>query len=145
VTEDTGAFKYNTAIATMMEFVNSLEAGKQPSGEEIRTLLKLLAPYTPFITEELWERVEGEGVASIHTQPWPVFDASALVSETTTLVVQVNGRLRDRITVASDATDEQIREAARSAPNAKRAVGDAVVRQVVIVPGRLVNIVTKSV
>ena len=144
VTEDTGAFKYNTAIATMMEFVNGLEARKQPSGEEIRTLLKLLAPYAPFITAELWEQIEGSGAASVHIQSWPAFDASALVSETTTLVVQVNGRLRDRITVASDATDEQIREAARFAPNAKRAVGDAAVRQVVIVPGRLVNIVTKS-
>jgi leucyl-tRNA synthetase len=142
VTEDTGAFKYNTAIATLMEYVNGLESRKQPSREELRALLKLLAPYAPFITEELWERVEGVGVASIHTQSWPTFDPSALVSETVTLVVQVNGRLRDRITVASDATDEQIRATAEAAPNARRAVGDAAVRQVVIVPGRLVNIVT---
>jgi leucyl-tRNA synthetase len=142
VTEDTGAFKYNTAIATLMEYVNGLEARKQPSREELRALLKLLAPYAPFITEELWERIEGAGVASIHTQPWPKFDPSALVSETVTLVVQVNGRLRDRVTVASDATEEQIRAAAEAAPNARRAVGEASVRQVVIVPGRLVNIVT---
>jgi leucyl-tRNA synthetase len=142
VTEDTGAFKYNTAIATLMEYVNRLEARKQPSREELRALLKLLAPYAPFITEELWERVEGAGAASIHTQPWPKFDPGALVSETVTLVVQVNGRLRDRVTVASDATEEQIRAAAGAAPNARRAVGEAAVRQVVIVPGRLVNIVT---
>jgi leucyl-tRNA synthetase len=108
----------------------------------MRTLLKLLAPYAPFITDELWERIEGADAASIHTQSWPVFDASALASETMTLVVQVNGRLRDRITVASDASDAQIREAAEAAPNARRAVGDAAVRQVVIVPNRLVNIVT---
>ncbi|HEU4785719.1 MAG TPA: hypothetical protein VFS83_20430, partial [Ktedonobacterales bacterium] len=82
--------------------------------------------------------------ASIHTQPWPKFDPSALVSETVTMVVQVNGRLRDRITVASNATEEQIRAAAEAAPNARRAVGDAAARQVVIVPGRLVNIVTEG-
>ncbi len=64
------------------------------------------------------------------------------MSETVTLVVQVNGRLRDRITVAADATDEQIRAAAEAAPNARRAIGGGTVRQVVIVPGRLVNIVT---
>ncbi len=142
VTEDTGAFKYNTAIATLMEYVNGLEARKQPSREELRALVKLLAPYAPFITEELWERIEGASVASIHTQPWPSFDPNALVSETVTMVVQVNGRLRDRITVATNATDEQVRAAAAAAPNVRRAVGAASVRQVVIVPGRLVNIVT---
>src|SRR5262249_2382422 len=78
VTEDTGVFKYNTAIATLMEYVNGLEARGQASREEMRRLLKLLAPYAPFIAEELWERIEGEGVASIHTQNWPTFDASAL-------------------------------------------------------------------
>src|SRR6185312_1281763 len=142
VTEDTGAFKYHTTIATLMEYDDGLEARKQPSREELRALVKLLAPYAPFITEELWERIEGAGVASIHTQSWPSFDPNALVSETVTMVVQVNGRLRDRITVATNATDERIRAAAEAAPNVRRAVGDASVRQVVIVPGRLVNIVT---
>lgn len=143
MTDDTGAFKYNTAIATLMEYLNGLEARKQPTREELRTLLKLLAPYAPFITEELWERIEGPGVASIHKQPWPTFDPNALQRETMTLVVQVNGRLRDRISVASDASDEQIRETAEAAPNAQRAIGGVAVRQVVIVPGRLVNIVTR--
>jgi leucyl-tRNA synthetase len=143
VTEDTGAFKYNTAIATLMEYVNGLEARKQPSVEEVRVLLKLLAPYAPFITEELWGRIDGENVGSIHSQSWPEVDPSALESEAMTLVVQVNGRLRDRITVASDFTDEQIREAVTLAPNARRAIGEAAVLRVVIVPGRLVNIVTE--
>ena len=143
VTEDTGAFKYNTAIATLMEYVNGLEARGRPSREELRALLKLLAPYAPFMTEELWERIEGQGAASIHTQSWPTFDASALRSEIVTMVVQVNGRLRDRVTVATDASDEQIRAAAEAAPNAQRAIGGDAVRQVVIVPGRLVNIVTE--
>jgi leucyl-tRNA synthetase len=144
VTEDTGAFKYNTAIATMMEYVNGLEARNQISREESRTLLKLLAPYAPFITEELWERIEGTGAGSIHTQTWPEFDATALRTETITMVVQVNGRLRDRIIVAADAADEAVRAAAEAAPNARRAIGDSPVRQVVVVPGRLINIVTSE-
>jgi leucyl-tRNA synthetase len=144
VTDDTGSFKYNTAIATMMEYVNGLEARNYPSREESRTLLKLLAPYAPFITEELWERIEGTEAGSIHAQAWPEFDANALRTESITMVVQVNGRLRDRITVAADAADETIRAAAEAAPNARRAIGDAPVRQVVIVPGRLVNIVTSE-
>jgi leucyl-tRNA synthetase len=144
VTEDTGAFRYNTAIATLMEYLNGLEARKATKREELRALLKLLAPYAPFITEELWEHMEGPGVASIHTQPWPDFDPEALRSETLTLVVQVNGRLRDRITVDSDASEAQIRAAAAAAPNAKRAIGGDPVRQVVVVPGRLVNIVTEG-
>ncbi|HEX6540480.1 MAG TPA: leucine--tRNA ligase [Ktedonobacterales bacterium] len=142
MTEDTGAFKYNTAIATMMEYVNGLEARGRPTRAELRTLLKLLAPYTPFITEELWEHIEGPDATSIHTQSWPTFDPDALRSAMVTLVVQVNGRLRDRITVAADATEDQIRAAAEGAPNARRAIGGAPVRQMVVVPGRLVNIVT---
>ena len=143
VTEDTAAFRYNTAIAALMEYLNGLEARQQPTREELRTLLKLLAPYAPFITEELWERLEGPNAASIHVQPWPAFDAEALRTETVTLVAQVNGRLRDRITVAADASEAEIREAALAAPNSRRAIGEKAVRQAVIVPGRLVNIVTE--
>jgi leucyl-tRNA synthetase len=142
VTDDSAAFKYNTAIAALMEYSSGLESGKQPARDELRTLLKLLAPYAPFITEELWERLEGAGAASIHAQSWPTVDASALRSETVTMMVQVNGRLRDRITIATDASDEQIRETATTAPNAQRAIGEDAVRKVIIVPGRLVNIVT---
>ena len=144
VTEDTGAFRYNTAIATLMEYLNSLEAQTKPTREEARTLLKLLAPYAPFITEELWERIEGPGAASIHAQPWPEFDPDALRTETMMLVVQVNGRLRDRITVASDADEAHIRQTATAASNARRAIAGKPIRQVVIVPGRLVNIVTEQ-
>ncbi|HST90081.1 MAG TPA: leucine--tRNA ligase [Ktedonobacterales bacterium] len=142
VTDDTAAFKYNTAIAALMKYLNELET--RPASvtrAEVRALVTLLAPFAPFIAEELWHALGGGG--SVHAQPWPPVDEAALRAESVTLVVQVDGRMRDRITIAADASEEAIRAAALAAPNVARFVaGAAEVRGVVIVPGRLVNVVT---
>ena len=142
VSEDIAALKYNTAVAALMEYLNSLEArqSESVSREEMRTLLLLLAPLAPYITEELWERLGEQG--SIHTASWPVYDAGAIRAETMTLAVQVNGRLRGRIEVAHDTPEEEIRRLAMMVPQVQAFMAGKPVSRVIYVPGRLVNVVT---
>ncbi|WIG61672.1 MAG: Leucyl-tRNA synthetase [Ktedonobacterales bacterium] len=140
VTVDTEALKYNTAIAALMKYLNGLERAEQVTRAESETLLLLLAPFAPFVTDELWHRLGHR--SSIHTQRWPEVDASALRAETLTIIVQVNGRMRDRVEVAAEATEAEVTQMARDAEKARRAIGDAPIRQVIYVPERLVNIVT---
>ncbi|HEV7127738.1 MAG TPA: leucine--tRNA ligase, partial [Ktedonobacterales bacterium] len=140
VTEDTEALKYNTAIAALMEYLNALEASNEPRREEVEGFLCLLAPYAPFMTEELWERIGGD--YSIHQHPWPTYDPAALLTATVTIVVQVNGRMRDRIEVPADASEAQVVAQAQTAPNVARHLEGQSVRQVIYIPGRLVNVVT---
>ena len=141
VSEDIAVLKYNTAVAALMEYLNSLEARQSIAREELRTLLLLLAPMAPYITEELWERLRQEG--SIHTASWPVYDVEAIRSEIMTLAVQVNGRLRGRIEVAHDTPEEEIRRLAVMVPQVQSFIGGKQVSRVIYVPGRLVNVVTE--
>jgi leucyl-tRNA synthetase len=140
VTEETEALKYNTGIAALMEYLNVLEARNAPHREEVETFLKLLAPYTPYIAEELWERIGGE--YSIHQQAWPEYDTALLRTATMTIVVQVDGHVRDRIKVPSEADAEEVQQLAQLAPNVAHHLEGRMVRNVVYVPGRLVNVVT---
>ena len=140
VTEDIAALKYNTAIAALMEYVNALEARQEVTREEVETLLRLLAPLAPYLTEELWERLGHQ--TSIHTAPWPTFDAASIQTDVMTILVQVNGRLRDRIEISSTASEEEIKWQALNAGKVQRFVVGQNVSRVVYVPGRLVNIVT---
>ena len=140
VTEDLAALKYNTAVAALMEFLNSLETRQAIAREELHTLLLLLAPMAPFITEELWQRLGYH--SSIHTASWPSFDPEAIEAETMILPVQVNGRVRGRIEVAQDTPEEEIKRQALLVPKVQQFIADQKVSRVIYVPGRLVNIVT---
>ena len=142
VTDDIEALKYNTAIAALMKYLNALEAQPAVTRAEIKALLLLLAPFAPFISEELWERIGGGG--SVHTRRWPEADTSAMRAWPVEVVVQVNGRMRDRITVAADLDEEDIKRRALEAPNAQRYIAGHTVARVVHVPGRLVNIVVEE-
>jgi leucyl-tRNA synthetase len=99
----------------------------------------LLAPFVPFITEELWEAV-GEG-GSVHRQTWPMYDEELARPEEVTLVVQVNGKVRDRITVRANISEDEMKERALAAENASKHVEGKDIRKVIVVPGKLVNIV----
>jgi leucyl-tRNA synthetase len=140
VTEETAALKYNTGIAALMEYLNALESGATPHRDEIETFLKLLAPYAPIMTEELWERLGN--AYSIHQQGWPAYDPALLRTATMTIVVQVDGRVRDRVELPSDADDAEVRRVAQAAPNVVRHLDGRTVKDVITVPGKLVNIVT---
>jgi leucyl-tRNA synthetase len=140
VTEETTALTYNTGIAALMEYLNALETRTAPHREEVATFLKLLAPYAPYIAEELWERIGG--AYSIHQQPWPEYDSALLRTETVTIVVQVDGRVRDRISAPAEASAAEVERLAQAAPNVARHLEGRTIRNVVYVPGRLVNVVT---
>jgi leucyl-tRNA synthetase len=148
VTEDYEAKRFNTAIAAMMELTNALqrlrdagEADRAAWDEAVRLLILMMAPSCPHIAEELWERTGG--AYSVYNEDWPVFDAALTVRDTVEIAVQVNGKVRARLDVASDATEEAAREAALALPNVAEQVQGRDVMRVVYVPGRLLNFVVK--
>lgn len=143
-------FNFNTAISTMMELVNALyaykEAAKEPNSgliyEAISDLIKMMSPFVPHITEELW-RGAIDADSSVHEQSWPECDEEALKVDNVEIVLQVNGKVRGRLTVPAEATKEELEKIAMADANVQAHIGDATVRKVICVPGRLVNIVAK--
>ncbi|MHB0976383.1 MAG: leucine--tRNA ligase [Candidatus Aquicultorales bacterium] len=148
VGDDIESFGLNTAIASIMELVNSIrsyldegEANPAVVKEAVGKLVPMLAPFAPFLAEELWERI---GKAeSVYLEAWPSYDPEVAKAPEVTLVVQVNGKVRDRITVPADLSEEKMKEAAVESENVKRFVEGKQVVKVVTVPGRLVNIVVR--
>ena len=148
VERDVEAFKFNTALAGLMEFSNTLnsawEARNVDSGtwnEAVEKLLVLLAPMAPHITEELWER-KGH-TTSIHNEPLPEYDAELAADEMIELVVQVNGRVRATISMPVDVTEEDAKEAAIASENVQRHTEGKQVVKTIYVPGRLVSLVVR--
>ncbi len=143
-------FNFNTAISSMMELVNAMyayrEASKEPSAglifETVSALLRMLAPFVPHITEELWRKVI-DASASVHDQRWPEYSEAALKVEHVEIVLQVNGKVRGRLTVPAEASREELEQIALADANVRTHIGSASVRKVICVPGRLVNIVAK--
>jgi leucyl-tRNA synthetase len=128
-----------------MELLNEMQRLKRETygttawTEAVEVYLKLLAPLAPHITEELWQRI-GKPY-SIHTQSWPKVDEVAAAQDEITLVVQVNGKVRDRLTVPAEITEEEAKNTALSSPVVEKALEGKAPRQVIYVKGRLVNIV----
>jgi leucyl-tRNA synthetase len=139
VTVDIAELRYNTAIAALMKYLNSLQRRAVVTRSELRTLVQLLAPFAPYITEELWQMLGEPG--SVHTSSWPEVDAQGLRAPTMEIVVQVNSRVRGHIEVPADLPAAEIERRAMTAPSVARATSDLIVGRVVYVPGRLVNIV----
>jgi leucyl-tRNA synthetase len=139
VLEDTEALRFNTAIAQMMVFVNDATASATLPRETVKGFLRVLAPYAPHLAEELWARL-GETELIAHAE-WPKHEEALCEEETVELVVQVNGKKRDRIVVRRDADPATIEALALRAPATERTLEGRTPRKVVVVPGRLVNIV----
>jgi leucyl-tRNA synthetase len=142
VTERLEELRYNTAIALMMSFVDDLTA-EAAAGTARRadaeTLLQLLAPFAPHLTEELWERTGHSG--SIHHSRWPSFDASLAAAQQVTVAVQVNGRRRAELTVGAGLAAGELERQALDLPRVRELLGGATPRKVIVVPDRIVNIV----
>jgi len=148
VTEDLEGFHFNTAIAAMMEFVNYLQKvrdtmeGTPAWQHAVRTIVLLVAPIAPHVSEELWAQVGEE--YSVHQQRWPEYDASLARAELVTLVLQVNGKVRDRIQVAADLSEAEARDLALRNEKVRRFMDGKDAADVVVVPGRVVNVVTRG-
>lgn len=143
-------FNFNTAISAMMELVNALyaykEAEKTPHAgliyEVVSNLLKLLSPFVPHITEELWHGVISEE-GSIHEEKWPEYDEAAMKVDNIEIALQVNGKLKGRLVVPAAATKDELEKLALAEPHIAETVDTSKIVKVVCVPGRLVNIVVK--
>ena len=139
VMEDTSELRFNTAIAQMMIFVNDATSSRTLPRKILENFLRILSPYAPHICEELWQRLGARDFIARET--WPVHDEKLCIEEMITLVVQVNGKLRDRISVPRGTSGKELEETAlQAAPIQKYLEGKKVVK-VVTVPDRLVNIV----
>jgi leucyl-tRNA synthetase len=141
VTADIQALAFNTAISQMMVFTNEFVNASPRPLEALRILLPLLSPFAPHLAEELWQRLGFKGQAS--AAPWPTYDESLLVDNEVELAVQVNGKVRDKLVLARDASKEEIENAARTSPKVLDAVGSGTILKVIVVPGKLVNVVAK--
>ena len=141
--------QFNTAIAALMELTNSLYDYKNVSGDSwarsatakvaIEVLVLMLAPIAPHISEELWLDINGPDAESVHLQQWPRYVEKFLTADTIELPVQINGKVRARITVAIDASDEELADAAKLA--AREYIDGKEIRKLIVVPGRIVTIV----
>jgi len=147
VTSDIEDDKFNTAVSSMMEAVNDYYKlkTKAPIGKSdawtyaIESLLQLLSPFAPHITEELWSQMGNSD--TIHVDHWPKWDSKYLQSDMMTIVVQVNGKLRAKLEVAADISEDEIKQMATSDKNVQVFIGDKKPTKVIYVPGRLVSIV----
>jgi len=145
VTDDLERLSFNTAIAAQMELVNELYKAKEAGlkGESwqftLEALIKLVAPFAPHVADELWQQLGQEG--SVHVAPWPTWDDALLVEDTVTIAVQVNGKVRAELTLAKDVSKEDLEAAALANERVQEFVGGKEPERVIVVPGRLVNIV----
>ena len=141
VSEDIMHLGFNTAIAAMMSAVNDLYAKKSVTKGELKTLILLLSPFAPHMAEEMWAQQGYEGLASV--AQWPEYDEAKCVDSTVEIPVQVNGKLRGKVTVAADSDKDHIIALALEEKNVKAQLeGKSIVKQI-YVPGKLVNIVAK--
>src|SRR5581483_6212046 len=144
VGDDLEAMRFNTMVAALMEYVNGLRQFRERGvdadtwNRALDALLLLLAPSAPHLTEELWQR-RGRPY-SIHQQAWPEYDAALAADEVVTVAVQVNGKLRDRVTVPAGSDETALREAALASERVRAYTEGHEIARVIAVPGRLVNI-----
>jgi leucyl-tRNA synthetase len=152
VGEDITHFKYNTSIASLMQLINFLSTQKTVSLKAIRLLILILSPFAPYMTEELWRQLSLKLKAKslkpfVHQQPWPDYDPAAIKEEMVTIVIQVNGKLRDKLIVGAhhDApaanNKEKILEMAKKSEKVQKFLAGKTIRQTIFVPGKLVNFV----
>jgi len=140
ITEDTNLTKFNTAIAFFMEFINfSYENKKDIEKDVIQRILILLAPFAPHLTEELWQYLGNKD--SVHNQNWPTYDSELVKEQIITLIVQINGKVRDRIETKVDISEEEAKKLTLGREKIKKRIVGKKVKKIIFIPGKLINIV----
>ncbi len=144
ITAGIEAFRFNTSVAQIYELTNALTKYKAQDAarlEALGILIRAIAPFMPHLAEECWSKLGGEGL--VYHAPWPNVDPAMLVDDTVTLPVQVNGKRRSELNIPKDMPKDEIEKRALADEAVQRSIGDATVRKVIVVPGRIVNIVAK--
>ncbi|MGB3715505.1 MAG: class I tRNA ligase family protein, partial [Candidatus Promineifilaceae bacterium] len=147
VTEDLERFKFNTAVAALMQYLNFLydrqEAGIDRAlwREALEKFTILLCPIAPFVTEEIWQGVLGHAGSSVHLADWPTYDVELIVAEEMAIMIQVNGKLRDKVTVPAGIADDDLHKVVLARSKVRSYTEGKTVRRIIIVPEKLVNIV----
>jgi leucyl-tRNA synthetase len=142
VTEDVEVYHFNTAVAALMELSTAVFHASGPSRDDAAdALVLLLAPFAPHIAEELWQRRGGAG--SVHQRTWPTYDPDVARDVTVTVVVQVDGKVRDRLDLPAGTSEDALKAAALASPNVSQALAGKPIARVIVVADRLVNIVTE--
>lgn len=139
VGEDIENFNFNTAISSMMIFVNELEKQEYISRELFETVLKLISPFAPHISEELWFLLGHD--KSIYFEKWPNYDEQKIVSTTTTIIIQIGGKIRASVSFSKGLGEKQIRDTVESMAEVKKWLNNKTIKRVVFVPDRLINFV----
>jgi len=139
VTEDFATLQFNTGISQMMVFVNEGNKQEKLPKQYVEGFVKLLCPVTPHLAEELWEKLGNDNTSTY--EPWPVYDETKLVEDEVEIAVQIMGKVRAKISVPKDATKEETETAALENEKIKEQIEGKTVRKVIVVPGKLVNIV----
>ncbi len=139
VSEDIESLRLNTAISAMMIFINEIPSDEPAPREAVETLVKLAAPFAPHIAEELWSRLGHTG--SIFDAPFPKYDESKMTVDTVTVVLQVNGKIRDKLEVPTGLSREELEQFATSSERVQKHIGDLQIKKLIVVPNKLVNVV----
>jgi leucyl-tRNA synthetase len=139
VSEDIESMRFNTAVSALMILLNEFEKDGTVVQENFEIFLQLLAPFAPHMTEELWSVLGNK--KSIHIEPWPKFDPALLVESKVKMAVQINGKTRAEMEVAADASDEVVKTMALALESVKKWLNDKAPTRVIVVKGRLINIV----
>ncbi|MGD8586947.1 MAG: leucine--tRNA ligase [Chloroflexota bacterium] len=147
VTADFERYKFNTAVAALMKYLNYLvEQQEAPIGavlwrQALETFTNLLSPIAPFVSEEIWQEALGHQGCSVHEEDWPPYDETMIVADTVTIMIQVNGRLRDRVEAPVGIADAELAQLVLARDKVRRHLNGKAVRKTIVVPGRLVNLV----
>jgi leucyl-tRNA synthetase len=139
VTDDIESLSFNTAISQMMIFVNAFTTAQTIPISAMQPFLLVLNPFAPHLSSELWEKLKLPG--RITEQPWPGYDERFLVEDEVEIVIQVNGKVRDRMKMSIQASEEEIKNAALALPKIQELTAGKQIRKVVVIPKKLVNIV----
>ena len=140
VTEDIGAMKFNTAVSSMMEFINACNVqGRELERDDLEDFLKILSPFAPHLAEELWSDLGFKGMCC--SQKWPKYNAKLIEEEKIMLIIQINGKVRDKIEVMANATQKEAEKIALKGEKIKQWLNNKKIKKVIFVPGRLINFV----